>query len=362
MKRITILAHLDGRVLAFVLAAMLCFAFQTRSCAVDSYWDRGAGTANYTTATNWLPNFVPEASFHERAVIGTDDPGALLNGSAAITANPPQVGGIALGLRERNSLGEFLNPEPVAGTLVGSLSILNSVLTSRSTAVFANGIDGIVRVGVDGRGYLLINNATLNATGLNVGGEILHDLLGPSKVTLQGTSTVNVTIATGPIGANPAGTGNVNFTRNLQVIGPNVSFNVAKNLAFGTDSNYLAEITHPSLHSTLKNDGDLVLDGSLFVQFSGAGTSHVLGQTWNLFDTAGSITGNFDNLSSSGGVVVSGGSTLPGAIYRLQTIFTPTNRRIVQLLFTEIPEPGSTVLMAIGVVPLLIRRRAHSLA
>jgi hypothetical protein len=191
-----------------LVAAWISLSPISRVSAVDVYWTRGGGNDNWNVALNWVNDpghFVPEAAFSERAVIGTDDPIGLLNGMVINSVNPPQAGGTALGLRERTIRGVFTNPEPIPGSLIGSLMITGGILRNRLTLDADHGADGRVLVGVDGRGYLTMTGGTLVATGLSVGGEMINTGQGLSTVQLSGASTVTMN-----------GPGQVNFGRNLR--------------------------------------------------------------------------------------------------------------------------------------------------
>ena len=61
-----------------------------RAAAIDNFW-KGAAGASWNVNGNWISingSFVPDAQggINERAIIGTDDPAAALNGSAVLPA------------------------------------------------------------------------------------------------------------------------------------------------------------------------------------------------------------------------------------------------------------------------------------
>jgi hypothetical protein len=133
-----------------------------------------------------------------------------------------------------------------------------------------------------------------------------------------------------------------------------VTFDAAGDIVFEDTNSYFATITSPTAHSPLRSATNVLLDGDLFVEFSGAGASHAIGQTWDLVDAAISISGDFDNLSPQGNVVVTGG--MSGAAYRLQLIPRLLNRTVLQLVCVQIPEPTSLAgILLVGGLVLFCR-------
>ncbi|MCA9260384.1 MAG: hypothetical protein KDA61_14330, partial [Planctomycetales bacterium] len=287
------------RVAWATLGVAWCVATSSPARATDVYWT-GASSNAYNTGGNWDSTFVPDGpGFAERAVIGSDKVSAALSGSAVLSANPAaQPGGIALGLRQRDGSGNFVNAAPAPGALTGSLTISGGVVNSVTTGQALFGADGRVLVGVDGRGYLTMTGGTLNAVSLVVAGEENADGEGRSRLDLSGNATLSVSAAS-PNGGATLG-------RDLRVSGPNVNFTTLNRLTLASSNAYTANITSATAHSPLKTSNIAVVGGSLAVEFGGAGASHALGQTWTLVDAQLGITGNFNNLGPGGQVEVTG--------------------------------------------------------
>jgi hypothetical protein len=289
----------------------------------EGYW-QGDVSADWNTAGNWCTvnagacvAFVPQSSsgFNVRAIIGTDNPNGALDTtlvsspviSAALPAAKATIGGLYLGLRERDFTvvpPTFPNPAPAAGALVGSLTInagtLNNVVTTES----GFGADGRIVVGADGRGYLTMNGGTLTGVGLVVGGENITTGNGTSLLDLRGNSTLTVN-------------GTSTFSRRLRVEGAGVNFSSATQMRLESTNAYTAAITSATAHSPLKVTtlGEkAVLDGTLNVEFSGAAATRdpiaSLGTKWSLVQVNSlaedAIDGNFSNVGADGSIAVSG--------------------------------------------------------
>ncbi len=300
--------------------------------AVDAYFD-GSTSNDYNVDANWGPfGFRPEGAggINERAVIGYDDPAALLSPAVTLAATPPNPGGLVLGVRERNAQGVPVNIPPAPGALTGSLTITSGTLTN--VVGSAPGIDGRVQVGVDGRGYLTMTGGVLNALGLVVGGERVTTGNGTSLVDLSGSATVTITGGSGQAGL-------ATFGRRLKVTGPSVNFSATRNIRLEASNAYTAVITSATTHSALKSSANVIYGGALNVQFSGAGATHTLGtSSWPLFDAALNVTGAFNNLSPGGDVPVTGLAAPPpaGAVYRLRTVAGLMNHQILELAYDRV--------------------------
>lgn len=316
------------------------------------FFDGGTlGTAtDYGVGANWgkaplatgSANVVPAYQFQERALIGTDGQthGALLSanvvlGPTNVTAN---VGGIYLAQRALNTIdGTFLYSEPAPGTMFGRLTITNNrSLTSRTTTTPGIGADGRVMVGVDGRGELILDNGNLTilSTSLQVGGEEYTDpntgTLHRSLLSLRGDSDLILT------GVSPAGF--VNLDRDLRIEGPNVTWTQPGRLTLGSTNRYTAVITSPTAHSAMNTTNLAVVNGSINVEFSGAGSSgHAIGETWDLVHGTNGIAGTFNNLVGVNREVPVTGLTTPnpaGTGYRLQTAEGPGEfEKTLQLVY-----------------------------
>jgi hypothetical protein len=304
--------------LALIGALAACLAFTPPAAAIDSFWE-GDVNNNYNTAGNWSTNFVPEGApgISERAVIGstqrestatgTATPLVQTNGVATLASNPPAAGGLVLGLE---------------ATSTGSLTISSGTLNNISTSQAAEGADGRIQVGVGGRGYLIMTGGTLTGTGLVVGGEQVTTGDGVSRLDLSGLSTLTVN-------------GTASLSRNLRIAGPSVNLSATGLVRLQAANAYTAVITSPTAHSSIKTSGNLALGGSLSVEYSGAAPA--LGQTWDLFDFGGSLTGNFNNLSAGGDVPTTGfPATMPGEAYRLRTTTGGTNGNLLQLIHDRV--------------------------
>jgi hypothetical protein len=302
--------------------------------ATDVFWDGGAGTTAWGTSSatpnnNWADTgagqYTPSAQFGERAVLGTDDPApGQLAAVSTITASPPNVGGIVFGLRETNSFGELVNPEPAAGTLTGQLTISGGTVNAINTSQSAAGADGRVLVGVQGRGYLTMTGGTLNTRQLVVAGEQNTSGLGNSTLDLSGNATLSVSNAhqAAPNNVPDAAYNYTTLSRNLKITGPSVNFNTFGRLTLNPTNEYTAVITSSTVHSALKTNNIAVVGGTLNVQFSGAGATHTIGERWDLVDAAIDIAGNFSNLGEGGSIGVSGlaGAVPLGAAYRVEKV------------------------------------------
>jgi hypothetical protein len=304
-----------------------------RAMALQGFW-RGATSDDWSVATNWWVegggnNYVPQvgSGINIRPVIGTDDVDSptlgALAGTAMISSDLPlakrTIGGIALGAREFDfNTSMYINPEPAAGALTGSLTITSGMtepLNSVSSSAAATGVDGRVLVGLEGRGYLTMTGGTLNATALVVDGE---------------NNTSGITGASGNAGL-------ATFNRRLKVTGPDVTFSTSRTLRLNASNTYTAVITDPTDHSTLETASNAIVSGGLFVEFSGAGATHSYDQTWDLVNAAGVVSGGFNNLLPGGDVQVSGLASPPplGAVYRTQKVDSGSDQ-ILQLVYERV--------------------------
>jgi hypothetical protein len=320
------------------LALVICFALSSavgyvqQAVAVDTFY-KGPNGPNWNVVGNWqaiyqggtISTAVPRGSggFNMRAVIGTDNTTYGLDKSVELNVllpvNNQTIHGLALGSRERtpDPTLAYVNPEPAAGTMVGALTIsgATTVLKNTTGPHAAIGADGSIKVGVEGRGYLTMLGGLLEGTSLSVAGEDNSTGNGTSLLDLRGSSTLTVT-----------GSGSSTLSRRLRVEGPSVNFTSGGNLQLQSTNSYTAVITSSTLHSPLKTNANALLGGSLFVEFSGAGATHTIGERWDLVDASGSIPGSvstmFNNLQP-GGVVIPTGLASPaplGTAYRLEKV------------------------------------------
>jgi hypothetical protein len=308
--------------------------------ARESYWN-GSVSTDWNTAGNWCTinagacvAFVPQASsgFNARAVIGTDSPNGLLNTtlgnspviSVALPAAKATIGGVYLGLRERDftlNPPPFVNPAPAPGALLGKLTISGGTLNNVSTADAAFGADGRIVVGADGRGFLTMTGGTLNGQQLVVGGEnFTGDALGTSMVDLSGSALLAISNAA--VAAN----GTAALDRRLKITGPNARLTTGGTVTFGSTSNFTAVLTsaaNPAGPAMIQSAAAVKLGGSLNVEFSGAGaTGHALGDKWNLITATTGVANNFTNLGF-GNEITPAGLAAPaplGSAYYLRTV------------------------------------------
>jgi hypothetical protein len=331
--------------------------------AADDAWKNSTGDAwTGTNTADWYDitsgtAFVPQnaTGFYRRAVIGTDNPNGALAGSATISAtfspaSKNQIAGLAFGVRQLDytvAPPATVNPTPAAGALTGALTIsagtLNCTVAANSDQV-AQGADGTIQVGVDGRGYLTMTGGTLTGQGLTVAGENNTTGNGTSFVSLSGSGT-----QASP-GTHLNITGTSTFNRRLMVTGPGVDFSTTGNLKLTATNAYTANITDAASQSPLKTGGNAIVSGALNVNFSGAAATRdpvaSLGTTWDLVDSSFSgnaIAGNFSNLSAGGDVSVSGldaaHSAPLGGAYRLQKIsrvVSSVTHSVLQLAYEKI--------------------------
>jgi hypothetical protein len=345
-----------SRVLAIAGAVSLSLSQIGQSVAREAYWQGDSGTT-WNTTTNWFtvgaPSggaFVPQVtgSVNARAIIGTDSPNGALDStlapavspiiSAALASPKDTIGGLYLGLRERNLLvtpPTFPNPAPAAGTLVGSLTISGGTLNNISTT--DAGADGRIVVGSDGRGYLTMTGGTLTGIALVVGGENNSSGNGTSLLSMSGNASLTVSST-------------AQFSRRLRVEGPDATVAAANQIRLDASNTYTAAITSASQHSALTGTAALstaTIGGTLNIEFSGAAATRdpiaSLGTTWdlvrvnNLADNA--ITGTFSNEGNGRSVTVSGldaaHSAPLGATYRLKKAIDGPNTEL-QLSYEQV--------------------------
>ena len=323
-----------SHVLLVAMAVAALLAPAPVAVAIDVFFDNGAGTGVYGTATNWSTNAVPRAvaPIHQRAVIGTDSASGLLSASATLPSINVSPAGIALGIRERDVDSAFVNPYPGDGVL----SVLDDYRHGwRLGNLGDRSVDGSRPSGYWGRWPDSWSASTAAATtrspaamsrpGVGGGGENITTGLGNSLVSLSGNANLSIEGTAGVEGL-------ANFGRRVRVEGPNVVFNSQRNMRLETGNTLTAVITSATAHSPLKSDAAAIVNGSLFVEFSGAGATHSLGQTWDLVHGTGGVTGGFNNLLPGGDVQVSGVTTASddGKVYRLRKVAgTPTKLQLI---------------------------------
>jgi hypothetical protein len=309
------------RLVQFAAVALLAWSAGRPAVALDTFWE-GDVDANYANPNNWGDGIVPENNagfgYYLRAIIGstqrvptaTGNPTAqtVTDGVANLSAPVPTAGGLVLGLD---------------GGSTGTLNISPGANLTHTTTPDANiGSDGRVFVGGGGRGYLNMTGGTLTGTALIVGGEQLTTGNGASRADFSGTSTVTIS-------------GPATFGRRLRVTGPNVNFSATGTIALQSGNNYTAGITSATAHSPLKTTGNVSIGGSFNVEYSGAAPA--MGQTWNLFDYGGGLSGNFNNLLTGGDVPITGApATVPGEAYRLRQTTGGVNGKLLQLVHDRV--------------------------
>jgi hypothetical protein len=209
------------------------------------------GPAPWNLDENWDSFQIPQAQFNESAVIAE-------NRSVYVEGATPNVGGLLLS----------------AGTLeVRS----GGTLTSASGSL----VTGDVIVGQAGVGSLTIRRGgTLNTQGLVSGG----------------AATTQLTLGeTGGAGIAKLQTTGGSLGRTTRIVGPNVNFSNAGDLAF-TGQSVLNPVITGATHSTINVAGTATLGGSVRPEFSGY--TPMLGNSWNLVN-ASALSGAFVNLDSS---------------------------------------------------------------
>jgi hypothetical protein len=327
--------------LLFIVSSLLAASTTLNFAeAREGYW-QGDVSTEWNLAGNWFVvgapgdgSFVPQSSsgFNVRAVIGTDSPSGALNTtlgnspvlSAALPVAKATIGGVYLGLRERDftlNPPPFVNPAPAAGALVGKLTISGGTLNNVSTADAAFGADGRIVVGADGRGFLTMTGGTLNGQQLVVGGEnFTGDALGTSMVDLSGTALL--AISNSAVAAN----GTAALDRRLKITGPNARLTTGGTVTFGSTSNFTAVITsaaNAAGPAMIQSSAAVKMGGSLNVEFSGAGaTGHALGNKWNLLTGTTGVANNFTNLGVGNEITPTGlAAPAPlGSAYYLRTV------------------------------------------
>jgi hypothetical protein len=328
------------------MAALGAFVATQSAKAVDSF-HKGPDGGNWNVAGDWqaiyqggvISTVVPQGSsgFNMRAVIGTDNPTYGLAKSVVLNAPLPAtkatIHGLALGSREQTPQTplSYVNPAPAAGTMVGTLTIsgATTVLNNTTGPHAAIGADGSIKVGVEGRGYLTMLGGTLSGTSLSVAGEDISTGNGTSLLDLRGSSILTIT-----------GLGTSTFSRRVRIEGPSVNFTSGGNLTLQATNTLTAVITSSTLHSPLKTNANAFIGGALNVEFSGAGATHSVGETWDLVDAVGSIPGAagslFNNLGPGGIVTPTGlaGPSPLGTAYRVKKVVNPMNNHtLLQLAY-----------------------------
>jgi autotransporter-associated beta strand protein len=160
---------------------------------------------------------------------------------------------------------------------------------------------------------------------------------------------VNDPIATGPGGLTKAGEGTLflnavnTYTGDTDVDGGTIDLGSSGGLRF--------EIGASGVNNKIFGDGTIDLDGVLTFDLSGAGTS--LGDTWQIVDTSGGLTANYSAGFSVAGFSESGGIwTLGSGAYAFDE-----STGVLSVVGVVIPEPGTLVLLVMGGIGLIFRRR-----
>lgn len=268
--------------------------------AFDRVWDGTTGL--WSVASNWADDVVPRSSNNDVAVIGALE-GTATGGVAQFTANQPAVGGTILG---RDAATD--------GTLTHTAGTLNN------TAI-AGVSNGFFVVGQSGRGTYNVSGGILNALGLTMASPSAANA---SSITASGSPTISIQNTTGIVSLNG----------NLKITGPSVNFTTNRPVSLQSGNNYTAEIT-AATHAAIKTTSNLSLNGTLSVQFNGV--TPTPGQSWNLFDFGGGLTGGFSNVAATGDLTVTGAPAAPlGTAYRLQRTTGGVNGNLLQVALQKV--------------------------
>src|SRR4029079_17938449 len=106
------------------------------------------------------------------------------------------------------------------------------------------------------------------------------------------------------------------------------------NVRFVSPSVFNETITSATAHSAIKTTGNLTLGGSVNISFSGLGSMPTPGQTWNLLDYGGALTGSFANMPFDTPFTPTGlpGAIPAGAAFKLKKATGGTNGKLIQLV------------------------------
>lgn len=240
---------------------------------------------------------------------------AATSGSTTITVD--HVGGLVAGMR-------VYGTGVAAGTTISSIA--GSVVTLSAPTVGAALLGADYSFGAAGTGSI----GTLSTAG-NVDATLARMLMQVSSPT-----------------------GNYSTPLDLMVGGPN--YTTALNsivTTFGTANPV------PGAHDHLQINGGLTLDGTSLIGVVDAGAAYAVGNVFNLLDWVSILPGGFD----TGGLVRSGG--LSGDL-ELPTLSSAslawdTSKFLSDgvLVVVAVPEPGRLLLLGIGGVFALLRRRCR---
>jgi len=232
--------------------------------------------------------------------------------------------------------------------------------------------------------------ATLNVTGLTGGTIVLSPAAGTAHTGGQvlagiGTVTGNVTVAGGAIvapGTSTAlGTGSSNTVGNLttsakETWGSNGEFSATINAATGTPgTNWVedrmqtlsvtatgADANHEFYIAPVATLTNLAPDTTFTwvignVSSGGAtGTGGALATATNLLGSSAAAPFALDTSNFSATVAGEGSSPIASSFFTVELI-TSGGGENIQLQFTTTPEPGTTLLVTAGVLPMLLARR-----
>ena len=256
-----------------------------RTDGADYFWV--AGTGDWSVASNWNQNLVPEAEFEEIGVINN-------GGIATLSTSAVDAAGLDLG----RGPGESGTLQILSG---GSISLVNSTGSPVGTA----------NIGMNGSGVLDVRGGGALST---------------PKLIANSRSTVQIGMGVGD--ASLVSNGTMSLAGTTWVRGAGHTFSAAQSVVLANGGLFVAEITSAS-HSPLRSNSSIRLGGNLQVQFSGNFAKRP-GDTWDLFD-AGNLAGSFANVDLS---------AIPkpadGLRYQLATVVGGSHGHVVQLQLQEV--------------------------
>jgi len=230
------------------------------------------GTADWNTAANWDPVFIPGDGFPGEQV-------GISNGETVVLDEMAQFPVLGLLLGET---GQYPENDPAED---GSL-LINDTSPGGGVTLM---VTGAANVGVDGRGVLDIRAGLVEFGSLQVAGARGPD---GSALLLRGNAVLNVS-------------GDSGLSRITRISGPDVTFLVEGNVALSGDfQSVITAATHSPLVATAAVNIDPSATGAN-LSLSFEGFSPNVGDSWTLVEGA-MVNGVFSSVQASGSALPRG--------------------------------------------------------